>query len=438
MRSQGNTFFPDYFHNRFFFLLFLICMLIMPKKYVFAEHITETVDGNDTSVYYLKSDGETDGERTINTDAEINRSNDDSVQYSQSEKNAIDTKKSIRDILSGWRMKVQNTEEYKDKFWLTTYDAINIAIGDITASDAKSLVESVKKLQTETRTDASWVNRNIIPSAGEKEESVDGISRKEKHEILAEIVRQESPISGIWFDDDLVRTEISNNHPEYNFHYTPLHLIIRDDKEKPYIQNGETVRTDIYPGYPPMRDTTTYTNRFNPLISEVVDNGWDQSGSVYMNDTVNISMLTDYHLYSVVKDYVTQTEYVSNERRWTITKDGTAIGDPVITDDPRHELNFTEVYKDNGAGEYHVVAEQIADIKKSTFAQYDICEYLYETDTGAVLWYNEKMVRNGMGGSIYLNTVTSREWVETGDTFDITINDLGEIEKEGSGTQREE
>lgn len=55
-----------------------------------------------------------------------------------------------------------------------------------------------------------------------------------------------------------------------------------------------------------------------------------------LNDNVYIALLTDYHVYSAQKDYIETIDYTSNQRRWTITLNGQPVGEPLITDNPRH------------------------------------------------------------------------------------------------------
>ena len=69
---------------------------------------------------------------------------------------------------------------------------------------------------------------------------------------------------------------------------------------------------------------------------------------------------------------------------------------------------------------------------------YDICDYLFDIETKNLLYFNEKTVSDGNGGSIYLGGEAREGWVATGDVFNWNVNNLGEIERDGSTTQRVE
>ena len=427
------------------FVTAVAILLLSSPVTVLADNVSETLDGNDSTVVYIRSDGENTSTTTQSGDTTNNSSSQSSRQLTQAEQNAVSKKSDIRSELAKWKQKAMNSADYNSRFYLTNYNAVNAAFTKISASEANRMAELVRELKEQSTDEAEWVNRNYPPGIGGTDSSSDlkNMSQKEKKEAEKEIIRNEIGDAEYLYEENRVsqwKPEDNETGSDFTITVTPIHILIKNDNSgsNTYEQNGNNTRTDMMPGYPTMKDTTTYTDRFNPIISEVEDNHWNDSSSVSLNDSITVTLITDYHLYSAKKDYVTHTDFLSDERRWTITKDGVSLGDPVITDDPRHELNFTDVYKDNGPGVYHIIAEQLANVQRATYVQYDKGEYLYETNTGALLWYNEETVRGSGGGSILLNIKTSQEWVETGDTFDLTINDLSDIETEGSATEREE
>ena len=342
----------------------------------YADNTQTTINLDDSTVYYLQSDGRNNSTRSQSGETTNKTSSNNSVQETQEQKNARESRSSVVATLNEWKNHVKNSDSYgKCFFYAAGQDAVNLAFSSVRTDKVKVLIQAVKQLKKDINNGAPEYNNNSIAKIGSDTISsdYDSMSNKEKNQIKQEIVKQND-----------------------------------------------------------------YTSRFNGLIAKANDNGWNDNTSVYMNDSITVCLLTDYHVYSAKKDYITHTSFLNNERRWTITLNGNPIGEPVITDDPRHQLNFTNVYKKYGAGEYHIVAEQLADVQRATFVQYEIGEYLFETDTGNILWFNESRICGNGGGSIFLNAITTQEWVETEDTFDITINDLGEIEKDGSATQREE
>ena len=411
----------------------------------YADNTQTTINLDDSTVYYLQSDGRNNSTRSQSGETTNKTSSNNSVQETQEQKNARESRSSVVATLNEWKNHVKNSDSYgKCFFYAAGQDAVNLAFSSVRTDKVKVLIQAVKQLKKDINNGAPEYNNNSIAKIGSDTISsdYDSMSNKEKNQIKQEIVKQNHSTAII---QNNATVTIYENDLEYIVQDSDAGLILNnpvydDDISKQlYFNPGTLVRRDIFKGYPPMNDMENdYTSRFNGLIAKANDNGWNDNTSVYMNDSITVCLLTDYHVYSAKKDYITHTSFLNNERRWTITLNGNPIGEPVITDDPRHQLNFTNVYKKYGAGEYHIVAEQLADVQRATFVQYEIGEYLFETDTGNILWFNESRICGNGGGSIFLNAITTQEWVETEDTFDITINDLGEIEKDGSATQREE
>ncbi len=229
------------------------------------------------------------------------------------------------------------------------------------------------------------------------------------------------------------------------------------------------IRTDIFNGAPRMRDAPSYSQRYAPVFDFANNEQWPITEYFYVNDVSHtsgsvsgrntysyappgdprwgnvsnalsdqywIGLLTDYHIDTVQKDYISNVNYTSDDRRWTILKDGQPVSEPVITDNPYHELNFTEVYNQYGPGHYDVKCEQYATFTRSIYVKYSSCDYLFDVRTGTILWYSESLVANGRGNSVNLGTEQLEDWVETGDTFSINVNDLGTVEVGESGTDR--
>ena len=155
-----------------------------------------------------------------------------------------------------------------------------------------------------------------------------------------------------------------------------------------------------------------------------------------MEDYADVVYLKDYHIYEVQDDQIDNVDYTSDKRRWSVYKKGEEnSGKPIRsaeTDNPQHAFQFSS----NEAGDYVVVAEQEATYTVSIYVTYDVVEYLVDSKSQNILYYNEKLVSNGKGGSVKVDGEQKTGWVSTGDSFNIHVNDLGTVETNGSATQR--
>ena len=192
------------------------------------------------------------------------------------------------------------------------------------------------------------------------------------------------------------------------------------------------IRTDLINGG--FQDFNSWSDRFTALT---------RFTSNAMSDFCNVGYIEEYHLSNVTTGEIQVVNYTSDERRWRVyNKDTGELMLPqgadsdgyIYTNNPQHSLSTTF----NQAGHYRIVAEQQAVYYLRTTVSYDICEYLFDIETRNLLYFNEKTVSNGNGGSVDLGGEQRTGWVETGDVFNWTINDLGEIETDGSAIQRVE
>ena len=83
-----------------------------------------------------------------------------------------------------------------------------------------------------------------------------------------------------------------------------------------------------------------------------------------------------------------------------------------------------------------MIRNQEATYTVSMYVTYDVVEYLVDSKSQNILYYNEKLVSNGKGGSVKVDGEQKTGWVSTGDSFNIHVNDLGAVETNGSATQR--
>ena len=192
------------------------------------------------------------------------------------------------------------------------------------------------------------------------------------------------------------------------------------------------IRNDLIRGG--LNDCNSWSNRFKGLERVTSNN---------MEDYCVLAYIKDYHISNVKIDDVNVIDWTSDQRRWRVTNTDTGeIMHPkgadkdgyIITDNPQHALSLAFAK----AGHYKVVAEQKARYTMRTSVKYDICDYLFDAETRTLLYFNERLVSNNSGGSVYIDGEENEGWVETGDVFNWNVNDLGEIEKDGSATERVE
>lgn len=179
-----------------------------------------------------------------------------------------------------------------------------------------------------------------------------------------------------------------------------------------------------------------WQNRFGNTTGNSSGSGSNTSSSNQMEDYADVVYLKDYHIYEVQEDQIDNVDYTSDKRRWSVYKKGEEnSGKPIRTsetDNPQHAFEFSS-YE---AGDYVVVAEQEATYTVSMYVTYDVVEYLVDSKSQNILYYNEKLVSNGKGGSVKVDGEQKTGWVSTGDSFNIHVNDLGAVETNGSATQR--
>lgn len=179
-----------------------------------------------------------------------------------------------------------------------------------------------------------------------------------------------------------------------------------------------------------------WQNRFGNTTGNSSGSGSNTSSSNQMEDYADVVYLKDYHIYEVQEDQIDNVDYTSDKRRWSVYKKGEEnSGKPIRTsetDNPQHAFEFSS----DEAGDYVVVAEQEATYTVSMYVTYDVVEYLVDSKSQNILYYNEKLVSNGKGGSVKVDGEQKTGWVSTGDSFNIHVNDLGAVETNGSATQR--
>lgn len=427
-------------HIKKIFTYFMIGVLLIPNISLAKEKQNE-INYDDNSEYYIKSDGKNGNESSKSKEKNANSSTNTTTHYTAAQINASENRKSVQSNVKEWLNQVKNEESYADDFVTSAgNDAINITLSTVSADKVKALLSKVSELKKSTQTsETSYYNNNYDKSDINNDiKKTDGtVTNEELQRYKAEIVKKNHPNATT---NSQTSKSAGNNkyHIEFGSRIKMINPNIDMKIIRRYINGTIPVRPDIYSGEPSMADSETYTDRYNGLVTQAEEKGWNNTTSVYMDDSITIALLTDYHIESIEKEHIEIKSYASNERKWHIKLDDVTLCDPIITDNPKHELNFTEIYKEHGPGTYYIVCEQLANVTKSTYITYSTGEYLYEADTGNILYFYESVVTNGAGGAIHLDQTESQEWVETNDTFTIVVNDLGEVETDGSATQREE
>ena len=418
-------------------------------------------DYNDTDIGFVQSDGRS-GTEEWDTDTTITRTSrsNTTMQYTSAETSALNKKSNLRNKMKDLINEIKNDPDsgYGEDFF--TNDGNRIMDLAVKTYDPRDMVDEfnaamdyIDAVETAKAEGNGWVDRNtkaserIIPwNIGE----YNTLSFLEKCAVLISLnLTSGKPIgneahyrfSGFTLDNQKpVQIHFDDSYEQHNQHFLDY-----------TIPGGTNVRSDLYVGFPQLRDTSEYSKRFTGWLKWADDNGFPKDTSGHIADTSNIEWsavvvdemyigyLTEYQIEDVKKDVIKSYNFTSNQRRWKITLNGQEIPTPIITDNELHELNLTEIYEQYGPGTYHIVPEQLATVTRATYVEYDICEYLFDVRTGTILWFNEQKVSALNGRGVYVGETTSAtpEWIATGDEFTRTINRVGEVQHEG-GTQREE
>lgn len=466
-------------NNHFKKVAFALVIPLLFSKTVYADEAT--VDIGDGTQVIISSDGQ-DGTESYNQGSETdNTSTSNTTQhYTQEQRNAISYRNSIYNQTRSWYSEMVNmrNHQYQNFSGGFSDNITNMTISSLHKSEIAKLLNNVNNLANAGASDwysnsYNWGNLTKPSTSLSDDGSWSELTSEEREKIREGIVKNEN--SNFYISQ--------NGGTVFAFNVGAVAFFIHDflggqicssSYGSENIQNGRFLQRgsiytnpgriaipNVYLGTPQIHFTDNYIDNFNGYKQMAFQEGWKINrnpnnilqytynpnmlfggATASLNDNVYIALLTDYHVYSVTKEHVTNIDYTSDERRWTITLNGQPVGTPLVTDNPKHELNFTEVYEQYGAGDYVVVADQLALITKANFVQYDICNYLFDAESGNLLYAEEKLVRNGYGKSILLDEETSEtpEWTPTGDTFTIHVNDLGELSYDGEnpGTERTE
>ncbi len=465
-------------------LAIIVILSLFGNMTVFAdENNTDVnIDNNGGSSTILISDGQS-GEETSSIDSEDNTNSSTTTSsgstLSESARTSINNSNNIQNTLNIWVSQLRANRNNGKFFGGFDYSPCirNISYTSIPKSDIAGLLNQV--ITYRSNLVDNWIDsrqtlggRNA-PSQSFLYSSNDFFTRlgtrdliRAKASMLMTEKNQASDLSNEYIDSQIPNLflgegfSVGNN--DFTFSKNSNDILKLDWNNDNYFDpnfilsgnlGGTHIREDAFMGVPSLSYFDLYSERFNAFEQMARKEGWpsqldnrglrryyiDPRMSSALSDDVYIALLTEYSIIEGEKDVITNVNYTSDERRWTIYLDGQPVSEPIITDNPLHALDFTTVYNEHGAGEYYVVAEQLATYNKSTFIKYNKAEYMFDMATGSILWWNESKYSNGGGGSIYLGTeyIDTPEWVATGDTFNITVNNHGEVDTDdGSGTER--
>ena len=157
----------------------------------YADNTQTTINLDDSTVYYLQSDGRNNSTRSQSGETTNKTSSNNSVQETQ--ENARESRSSVVATLNEWKNHVKNSDSYgKCFFYAAGQDAVNLAFSSVRTDKVKVLIQAVKQLKKDINNGAPEYNNNSIAKIGSDTISsdYDSMSNKEKNQIKQEIVKQ--------------------------------------------------------------------------------------------------------------------------------------------------------------------------------------------------------------------------------------------------------
>ncbi len=436
-----------------------------------ADGKQDTEDG-DT---YTTEDTETDTNTTQQSSQKNSNTSNKKTQKQIDISNTSRYKEDVRKKYKEWISKIKQTSNYTDGKWFgndtSSTSVKNLSYITVPNTEIADVLNKNTDYKNSLNENSIGLDTEYKPSMNLETNAYDSdygsMSSAEKNAVKTGIVLTEKQqgTSNTDINTKMQNTMQNRNARIGNDDFTlgqnndgSLNLQMNNNLDKSNLTNNGNYtnpRTDLMNGETKLalNNESSYWKRLKPLYEKAGQEDWEYnwngnnkyyktSGYAQSNalsDETYIALLTEYNIQTVKKDVITKVDYTSPDRRWTIYLDDVQVCEPVITTNPLHELDFNAVYQEYGAGDYYVVAEQLANYTKATYVTYDKCTYLFEMSTGTLLYFNEEKVDNGRGGGIYIQSETSTtpDWVETGDTYTIRVNNNGEVETNGdTGSKR--
>lgn len=463
------------------FLAFLCCCSIVTPALADTQNVTTTV-GNKTSFVSNGSSAQTSSGSGSNTTS--TSSGGTSTQYTQAQLTAINAKKGLRATIQNVLNKARNEA---DKHGL--YSSPNSSIQgagyqfsstQFTPSQIASILKYLDQFHSVQNQDENNANYNVIspvmnPIFGNNnmpqltfqaptyEDGGEKIALMDKNGNVSLVVNAcDAPADGM-ADSYQGATNLDGNTVDAKLFEQATQAMAKKLKLNfdgffnyaDYLQDSNGVNYLLKFGNtlnPPIDilhgKGTPYSDSRNSMGGvrpDLINGGFHAyytltdkfhsfyrfSGTNAMNDYCTVGYIKDYHIENITRNVITDVSHKSNVRRWVVTKDG---GSQVVmqTDNPQHQFDFTAV----DPGEYTITAYQKVTYTVATQIKYDICEYLFDPVTKGLLYFNEKTVANGTGGTVNMGKVTKEGYVATGDVFRVHVNDLGQVQTTSPSTNR--
>lgn len=169
-----------------------------------------------------------------------------------------------------------------------------------------------------------------------------------------------------------------------------------------------------------LRDTPYWYNRYSAYAHR-------PNSSSAAEDYINITYLQEYRITNVITTDITEIDYENCERVWTV--ENLETGE--IAEFERHTEDLTFTISGLSAGEYKVTPSIKTNMTTGSTVSYRVYEYMYETSTHNLLYYNETGTETiFLGGA-----TTALGYVPTGEVFYIHVNALGEVEQDSNYIQ---
>ena len=437
------------------FVLTATLMLCTQPLQVLADEQTGNTDVNKDVTMQVpgQSGKQNSGNTTNNTNSSSDRTHSSSTGSTNNtytptaaETGAANEKNSVKNILKDYIDQIKNEDNYYTGGLSNgNGDLFDYGVSRIPDSSIANLLEHIQSFEGYLAQQDGldrWTNIYDNVSNNEHprkeldatDEAWNTLSDQEKQDIKMKIASQEGIADGKQQRGSisLAGTNNADSRFAFNGNHIPPFFISTDGGYGGYKGPYSGVRSDLIHGG--FQDFNSWSGRYQGL-SRLTSNA--------MEDFLAVGYIQDYHITNVKAHELKVVSWTSDERRWKVENidtgeimhpDGADADGYIITDNPEHALSIAFDH----AGHYRVTAEQKAIYYEETSVSYDICEYLFDVETNNLLYFNEKTVSNGRGGSVSLGGEQREGWVETGDVFNWNVNDLGEIETDESATQRVE
>lgn len=394
-------------------------------------------EGNNVTLQSgVTSDAEVNGEVNVQTNTSQPSNGSQNTDAALSE--IRDLRRGALGILNSWRSSTRNTRRLSGSQLVQAIQNGNslIVVGNQTFDidsyndgilGPASMLYTIVRYNSDNNPDNDISNIAVTTAQnGSGNASRTGVRYPEWNNLSLEL--QNEAIRSIMGEEGLTLTEeqfIEVYYPEnQNIGRLGIHHGMLDFNLSGFNPNFRRLgltgfRADLVRGG--LRDTPYWYNRYKAYTPT-------PNSSVAAEDYINITYLQEYRISNVVTSDVTEIDYDNCERLWVV--ENLTTGD--IQEFVRHTEDLTFTISGLAVGDYRVTPAIKTNITTGSTVSYKIYEYMFETSTHNLLWYNESSTK-----TIYLGGATrALGYVPTGEIFNIHVNSLGEIEQESNYIQR--